>query len=122
MIFYTVIDHEIIFHLVYNMLKFVENCGQKSLEKLEQKPDFCNIILLNDVVYILLPGAMGDISLAGGGGTGVISPTAKKAPDITLTLVNLHNIWFIFNKEIISEPMEEWYHRYVNDNSGYNPV
>ena len=66
MIFYTVIDLEIIFHFVYDMLKYVENCGQESLAKLEQKSDFCDVILLNDVVYILLPGATGDISLAAG--------------------------------------------------------
>ena len=48
------------------MLKNVENWGQESLAKSEQKYVFCDVIFVYDIVYILLPGAMGDVSLAAG--------------------------------------------------------
>ena len=54
------------------------------------------------LVYILLLGAMGDISLAAG--------------DIT---EERRISWFIFKQEMSCEPIEMWYHRRVNDNQQY---
>ena len=84
MIFYIVIDLEIIFHLVYRMLKMLKIEARRALQSRSK-----NTFLATFYCFMTLFtfGCQGQRGI-----TRAISPAAKKEPDITLTLVNLHNI------------------------------
>ena len=47
----------------WNILKIV---ARRALQSWSENQTFAMLFFLNDVVYILLPGATGDISLAAG--------------------------------------------------------
>ena len=47
--FGTVIDLEIIFHLIYNLCKSIKNWGQRSYVNSDQKFNFCEV---NDKIFI----------------------------------------------------------------------